>query len=249
MKQPFRFQQFSIRDSGSAMKIGTDGVLLGAWTPIREAKSILDIGTGCGIVALMLAQRTSEVGSRIDAIDLDQGAAEQALENFQDSPWPDRLPNRIEDVHLSLEQFTLQNQANRYDLIVCNPPFFAPMKQSGIQARHHARTTETLKRELLFQTTKNLLKPNGRFSLVLPYDQTESALELAFTSGFERWSRTNVRPLPDLGFKRVLLEFGLCSLEVEQRIHDELVVEDSRHQYSKDYERLTKEFHLRYAPE
>ena len=99
-------------------------MLLGAWAPTRGAKRILDVGTGCGIIALMLAQRTVETDSRVSAIDIDSDAASQAVENFAASPWPSRLPSQSDEVQFSLEEFS-QTSVRQFDLVVCNPPFFS----------------------------------------------------------------------------------------------------------------------------
>jgi tRNA1Val (adenine37-N6)-methyltransferase len=249
-----------VRDDGSAMKIGTDGVLLGAWAPIRNAKTVLDVGTGCGLVALMIAQRSESIKSQISAIDIDQGASEQAIVNFRESPWPDRLPRHVNEVHVSLDQFAVQiaeaeTQSSRsqsgtrlFELVVSNPPFFDSATSSSGSARQQARTVETLGRSSLFANAKSILIPTGRLCLVLPYGQATTTLGLADSMGFKLWSRTDVRPNLTSKFKRVLLEFGLGS-DHKEAAHEELVIEESRHQYTEDYRKLTRAFHLRYEAE
>jgi len=244
-KEPFRFQQFAIRDDGAAMKIGTDAVLLGSWAPIRDAKTVLEIGTGCGIVALMLAQRSQTLDSKIAAIDIDRGAAQQALENFQQSPWPNRLPAHVAEIHQSLQQFANQNQNQRFDLIVCNPPFFEPESNPEDSPRQKARTTQTLTRESLLRSAKSLLQRSGHLSIVIPYDQTEATIAAAKSNGLHLWSRTDVLSTPSTNPKRSLLEFG--SVPSDDFEHNELIVELSRHDYSDAYRELTQDFHLRYA--
>jgi len=228
------------------MKIGTDGVLLGAWAQIRDAKRILDAGTGCGIIALMLAQRTAEIGSRIAAIDIDENAAVQAVENFAASPWPDRLPGQRQEVHHSVEQFSCSENADGgFDLVVCNPPFFSSPGSLPASSRNTARHATELDRTQLFQAAHRLLDANGRFCLVLPFEQADSTVESLAKLGLSLWSRTDVRPTPDSLPKRVLLEFGM--IDTSHEIHNDLVVETARHQYSEDYADLTRDFHLRYA--
>ncbi len=228
------------------MKVGTDGVLLGAWAPIREARRILDIGTGSGLVSLMIAQRSARIGSRVSAIDVDSNAAAQAVENFQDSPWPQRLPEAVETVHVSLQQYAIERTNDKVDLAVSNPPFFEPAFQTESSARSTARTTKTLGHRSLFEHAQTVLKNNGRFCLILPWEQAQSTIKIASSSGFVLWGRTDVRPTPKSRLKRVLFEFGK-EPSSDGPVLDEIVIEESRHEYSKAYERLTKEFHLRYA--
>ena len=233
------------------MKIGTDGVLLGAWAPVRDAKKILDIGTGCGIVALMLAQRSASHESQISAIDIEIGAATDAVQNFSASPWPTRLPRQMEEVHLSLNQFVSRaaDSSPGFDLTVCNPPYFVPGDQHSDSSRETARTLASLSRNDLFHDTKSILSDSGRFCLVLPFDQAESTIRLARSVGFYLCKRTNVRSTPTAKPKRVLLEFGLRPVDESQVESTELVVEKTRHQYTEGYALLTRDFHLRYSNE
>lgn len=225
------------------MKIGTDGVLLGAWAPIRDAKRILDVGTGCGIIALMLAQRTAEIGSKISAIDVDEAAAQQAIENFAASPWPDRLPDCSKQVHQSLEEFSLADHG-RFDLVVSNPPFFASPGCMADSSRKIARqATEDDRRQLLWKLVQ-LLDGAARLCLILPFKQTDAAIRMIETEGLHLWTRTDVRPTPESKPKRTLLELGSS---VSNQVHDELIVEIARHQFSEQYAALTRHFHLRYA--
>jgi len=228
------------------MKIGTDGVLLGAWAPIREAKRVLDVGTGCGIVALMLAQRTVEIGSLIAAIDIEEEAAVQSVENFADSPWSDRLPGGSDHVHQSLAKFSLSDF--RFDLIVCNPPFFdSPgcMSDSDSSRKIARHATETDRRHLI-QGMRGLLEDEGRLCLILPFEQAGATVQMSKTCGLHLWSRTDVRPTPDSRPKRTLLELATAKGDHD---HNELIVETERHQFSQDYANLTRHFHLRYAIE
>jgi tRNA1Val (adenine37-N6)-methyltransferase len=249
-KPPFRFQQFTVDDQRAAMKVGTDGVLLGAWTPIRTATRILDIGTGCGIIALMLAQRTAELNCQISAIEIDHQAAEQAYDNFVASPWPMRLPASIENINFSLEQFSKVNIATekQFDLVVCNPPFFERSFLSPNPSRSVARHAEDLSRDSLFEHAQRLLTEAGRLAIVLPFEQAESTIETAGNHEFHLWNQTNVRPTPTSELKRVLLEFSrVSSTQQDSVVKTELIIETSRHQYSDEYAELTKEFHLRYS--
>lgn len=227
------------------MKVGTDGVLLGSWAPIRSARKVLDVGTGCGLVALMLAQKMATAGGRISAIDIEKDAAAQALENFQACPWPERLPTCVEDIHVSLQQFAESNADQEFDLVVCNPPFFESAIDAKNTARNTARTTHSLTPNTLFELARTVLKNDGRLCLILPYTKSDQTIEIATSNGFQLWTRTDVRPTPTAELKRVLFEFGMTKPSGEPD-HSELIVEEARHQYTRDYEQLTRKFHLRY---
>lgn len=246
-KKPFRFQQFTVRDDRAAMKVGTDGVLLGAWAPIRDAKQILDVGTGSGLIALMLAQRSRANASEVSAIDIDQGASEQAIENFQASPWPDRLPGSLDLTHCSLKEFafvcTVTNSS--FDLVVSNPPYFAADNKQPAP-RLTARQTDDFSRRSFFQNVVSLLSVAGRICLILPFDQAEITIEVAKEFDLHLMSRTNVRAnVAATELKRVLLEF--TSTSNHSTSESELVIEKSRHEFTEQYAALTQDFHLRYG--
>ena len=255
MKPPFRFQQFEVRDQGSAMKIGTDGVLLGSWAPVRDAQRIVDVGTGSGLIALMIGQRTVASQAIVSAIDIDVDAAQQALENFSASPWRDRLPCQLSQIHESLQGFALKfDTGSRFDLAVCNPPYFSNAYLPSGDARTVARHTSQLPRESLFLHSFQILSSTGRLCLVLPYNQAEATNKIAGEAGFRLFSRTDVRPNPQGEPKRVLLEFGKQPIDQGTRFdhepsHRELVVETSRNQFTAEYQALTQDFHLRFAKE
>ncbi len=164
MSNPFfQFKQFTIRHDKCAMKVGTDGVPLGAWAGIESCNRILDIGTGTGLTAMMLAQRSKAV---IDAIDIDAEACLQAQENAESSPFAERI--KIQ--HSALSDFA-QTDTGLYDLIVSNPPYFVDSLKCPDQKRNTARHTDTLTLEDLLQDSRKLLAPQGRIALILPYDQ------------------------------------------------------------------------------
>ncbi|QEG25197.1 tRNA1(Val) (adenine(37)-N6)-methyltransferase [Mariniblastus fucicola] len=230
------------------MKVGTDAVLLGAWTPLRGAARILDVGTGCGIVAMMLAQRTLATRANISAIEIDLPAAEEALENFRDCPWPERLPRDLPEVHCSLQQLTdaIDTNFSGFDIVVCNPPFFDPSWPSPANARRVARQKGSLSVESLVRETRSLLSDSGRLCLVLPFEQSGPTVELSLAAGLSLWSQVDVRPTPDSPPKRVLLEFGR-QRSPQAIAKSELVLETTRHQHSDEFAALAKDFHLRYA--
>lgn len=196
----FRFKRFTIRQQRSAMKVGTDGVLLGAWAGVRSTdRRILDIGTGTGLIAVMLAQRAAE--AEITGVDIDD--VTEARENGDASPWGDRL----HFVQQPIQQF---RPAERYDLIVSNPPFYVDALVCPDLGRTTARHTVHLSYEELLDAVVRLLSPGGRFAVVLPTPEAERFRRLA--ARHLRLDRlTTVRTTPRRPVKRVLMEFSLIS--------------------------------------
>ena len=173
MTKPFLFKQFQIHQDRCAMKIGTDGVLLGAWTSLEhQPMSILDIGAGTGVVALMLAQRSH--AETIDGIEIDEDAYEQCVENFEASDWADRLFC----YHASLDEFVAEID-DKYELIVSNPPFYSEIVPSGNESRDMARQNQSLPFEELLNSLVKLLAENGTFSTIIPFKEEARFLELA----------------------------------------------------------------------
>lgn len=229
----FSFKQFTIRHDRCAMKVGTDGVLLGAWTDIRHSCRILDIGTGTGLIALMLAQRNSEAS--VTAIDIDAEAVSQAQENIRESPWKERVVAMWQDIK------TYRPQA-LFDTIVSNPPYFIDSLKCPDNQRNTARHTDTLDMEVLLAKAGTLLTPDGRFSIILPTEQTDALVETAGRVGLYPSRHTTVITRPGLAPKRTLMEFAR---KKEAFQTDELVIELERHVYSDAYIALTKDFYLR----
>jgi len=233
----FKFKQFSINQDKTAMKIGTDGVLLGTWAPIHEQTfSILDIGSGTGIIALMLAQRSN--ADQIDALEIDEDAYEQAVENFENSPWSDRLFC----YHAGLDEF-IEEPEDEYDLIVSNPPFYTENYFSGDEQRDQARFTEALPFEDLVEAADLLLSENGVFAIIVPYKEEEKLIALAHDFDLFPIKITRVKGTPTTEIKRSLLAF---SRNVPENVPvDELVIEIARHEYTPEYTALTKDFYLK----
>ena len=218
------------------MKIGTDGVLLGAWTSLEHnPDSILDIGAGTGIIALQMAQRST--AELIDAIELEVGAYEQCVDNFEQSPWGDRLFC----YHAGLDEF-VDEIDEKYDLIVSNPPFYDEEVSSGNASRDVARQNQSLPFEELIKGVSLLLEKKGSFSVIIPYKSEESFVEMAKENGLFPNRITRVRGNPSSGIKRSLMQFGFYS---ETPKIDELVIEKARHQYTEEYVALTKDFYLK----
>jgi len=233
----FSFKQFSVEQDKAAMKIGTDGVLLGAWAPInQQTYSILDIGSGTGIIALMLAQRSD--ADQIDALEIDENAYEQAVENFENSPWSDRLFC----YHAGLDEF-MEEPEDEYDLIVSNPPFYTENYFSGDEQRDQARFTESLPFEDLVEAADLLLSENGIFAIVIPYKEEQKLIALARDFDLFPMKITRVKGTPTTEIKRSLLAFSRNLTENFQT--DELTIEIGRHEYTPEYIALTKDFYLK----
>lgn len=233
----FKFKQFSVNQDQTAMKIGTDGVLLGAWTPIENnPKSVLDIGTGTGIIALMLAQRSD--AEQIDALEIDESAYEQAVENFENSPWGDRLFC----FHAGLDEF-IDDPEDEYDLIVSNPPFFSEEYRSENEQRDLARFQGAMPFEELVEAAVLLLSENGIFSVIIPFNEEDRFIELCAEAELFPIKVTRVKGTPNSKIIRSLLAFKRYELSVLTA--DELVIEISRHEYTPEYISLTKDFYLK----
>ena len=233
----FQFKQFSVNQDQTAMKIGTDGVLLGAWTPIENNPiSILDIGTGTGIIALMLAQRCD--AEQIDALEIDESAYEQAVENFENSPWGDRLFC----FHAGLDEF-IEEPEEEYNLIVSNPPFFSEDYRSANEQRDLARFQEAMPFEELVEAADLLLSENGIFSVIIPFNEEDRFIELCAEVELFPIKITRVKGTPNTKIVRSLLAFKRFELAI--LTSDELVIEINRHEYTSEYIALTKDFYLK----
>jgi len=235
------------------MKIGTDGVLLGAWVNISGTEHrILDVGTGTGVIALMVAQRTV-VDTAIDAIDIDMPSITEASFNFEFSPWASRLSAH----HTSLQEFI---PAYKYDLIVSNPPFFINSLKAPDTRRSDARHTDSLSSGEIILASSRLLAPKGRLALVLPPEEANLLIEAATFHGFELLRLCIVRTKPGTSPKRYLMEFvwtgsfgqssypnthkqsvsGHCTV-----IEEELTIQ-GQNDFTSEYKTLTKDFYLKF---
>ncbi|MDX1543566.1 MAG: methyltransferase [Christiangramia sp.] len=236
--QPFKFKQFSIDQDRCAMKIGTDGVLLGAWSSLdHQPESILDIGTGTGLIALMLAQRSDAF--QIDAMEIEDNAYEQAVENFEKSDWGDRLFC----YHAGFDEFVEEMQdEEKYDLIISNPPFYSEDYKSGEINRDKARFADALPLSELIEGASLLLSEKGHFDLIIPYSEEQKALEIAKSHSLFPNRITRVKGTGNSPVKRSLISFGFEKSEGEIK---ELVLEISRHNYTEDFKELVKDFYLK----
>lgn len=233
-KDIFRFQQFEVKHDKVGLKVGTDGVLLGAWADVAGAQDILDIGTGSGLIALMLAQRCAI--ANIHAIDIMVAASEQAIENFNASPWAENL----RCFHISAQDFA-EATAQRYDLIVSNPPYFSDGLLSGDKGRASARHAISLPQDELVSSVKILLRPSGRFCVILPYLEGLRFKEIAQTAGLFCNKTVGVKPDIYSSINRWLMEF---SVKASRYQYSEIFLKNETGGRSTVFNSLTSEFYL-----
>ena len=235
----FKFKQFTIHQDRTAMKVGTDGVLLGAWAPIAPtAQRILDIGTGTGLIALMLAQRYPSLN--ITAIDIDKSSIEQATENIKNSPFAQYITTH----HTSLQDY---NPKEKYDTIVCNPPYFVASLKCPDSQRTQARHTDSLSFDELLSHSARLLNDEGSLSVILPVTEGNQLIALASQYGFTLTQQVHVLPTPTSAPKRLLMHFMKKSMVNSQQsiVNSQLIIELARHQYTPEYITLTRDFYLK----
>ncbi len=233
----FAFKQFIIKQDKCAMKVGTDAVLLGAWIFPNGSKQILDIGTGTGVVALMLAQKTE---AHIDAIDIDKNAFNQASENVSES----KFSNQISVIHSPLQQYCKEVN-KKYNLIVTNPPYFEQSLKSSDEQRSYARHADVLPFEELIDGVIKLLDPKGKFCLILPTLEAEKFRVLAQKRGLflSKLLRVKSKVNKDIE-KRHVMQFEFTPTEFSEKTI--AIEQDERHQYTDDYKQLTKDYYLNF---
>lgn len=243
----FNFKQFCIQQDLCAMKVGTDGVLLGAWTLVGNNEKILDVGCGTGLISLMLAQKN--LTAIIEAIDIDSGAVQQALINVANS----KFKSQINIKQKNFDEY--KNCRSLYDLIVSNPPFFVNSLKNPDEQRNIARHADALSMQMLLTNSHDLLVDGGRLSVIYPSNLKEQFLDIALSRNFNFYiSRlTNVKPLPNKSPKRMLIELTKCDehsrikqSENFQMREECLVIEEGRHIYTDEYKILTKDYYLKF---
>ncbi|MEJ6792780.1 MAG: methyltransferase [Lacinutrix sp.] len=236
MNKPFKFKQFTVNQNQCAMKIGTDSVLLGAWATMDKAPfAILDIGAGTGILSLMLAQRCdAEV---IDAIEIDDLAYEQCVDNFETTTWSDRLFC----YHADLAEFT-EEVDDKYDLIICNPPFYSEDYKSENIQRDLARFQDAMPFNHLLDSVSKLLIEDGTFCTIIPFKEEDNFLNLATTVNLKANKITHIRGNINSDIKRSLIELSFSESEIKT---NELVIENARHDYTEAYIKLTQDFYFK----
>lgn len=236
----FTFKQFVVAQQGCAMKVGTDGVLLGAWAEqdrelaAKPLLRILDIGTGTGLIALMMAQRFPE--ATIDAIDLDPSACQQAQANAEASPFG----SRIRVVQSAAQAFTAEQ---KYDSIVSNPPFFTNGQRSDEQSRALARHADTLPYAALFQAVDRLLADDGRFSAIIPADNYSDFAAEGYLHGFSVVRHCTIRTTEHKPPRRCLVAFGRKAAANAEK--ESVVLQDADGKRTEWYKILTKNFYIK----
>jgi len=232
-KSVFYFKQFSVKHDRCAHKVGTDGVLLGAWVDVSHTNRILDIGTGSGVIALMLAQRSS-TETHIDAIDISQEDCKQARENIAESPWPDKI--RIENI--AFQKF----ESEPFDLIVSNPPFFIGSAKPPAEERIRARHTESLPPDELLLHARRLITPQGKLSLILPVTEAQSFIALAESQGWHCSRLCEFRGRASKPPERLLFEL---QLEKHNLKKESLLLHEQGEAWTTAYKNLTRDFYLK----
>lgn len=229
----FRFKQFGIAQDKCAMKVGTDGTLLGAWAKADNPQQILDIGTGTGLIAMMMAQRFEN--AQVKAIELDMDASQQATENFQNTSWS----NRLFLEHISLQEF---QHAPSFDLIVSNPPYFENNLKANNKQRTQARHTDTLSFETLIECSAKLLNKSGSLAIILPSESKDKVEAIAQKHRLHLNRLCWVKGTEKTAIKRAVLQFSFHEKPLEEKT---LVVEKERHIYTDEYTNLCKDFYLK----
>lgn len=233
---PFKFKQFVIHQDQCTMKVGTDGVLLGAWADVEGVSRALDIGTGSGLIAIMLGQRSEK--AKIDGVEIEEKAFEQTVQNMKEAPWA----NRLKAYNISLQDFS-KNCTHTYDLIVSNPPFFSGGTFSHNQDRNSVRHTIKLPHGDLLGAARKLLAPHGKLCLILPYIEGLRIQELAQSYNLYCTKETHLRPKASKSVERLLLQFERQEKPV---VRDELVIQkENNNEWTDPFMALTKDFYLK----
>jgi tRNA1Val (adenine37-N6)-methyltransferase len=229
----FQFRQFIVRQDKCAMKVGTDAVLLGSWVGAREAENILDIGTGTGIIAMMLAQKSK---AQIDAIDICPDSFAQARENAGVSLWAERITVH----HISFQDFSVRS-TKKYDLIVSNPPFFSDAPKPQTLGRIQSRHTDLLPFSELIAGVKKIISAEGKFCVVLPCREGAAFVDEALRQELFCSSILRVKTKPEKQEKRLLMEFTPQLRNIRE---SEMVIRSGDNEFSKEYEEMTREYYL-----
>ncbi len=230
----FSFKQFTVYQDRCAFKVGTDGVLLGACANISGARSILDIGTGTGLIALMLAQRCE---AEITAIELDRASFEQACSNVESSKWKDR----IKVINTAIQDYFPGSA--KFDLIVSNPPFFIDSLPNPDQLKAAARHNIQMNNEDLLSGVSRLMAEGGRFQVIMPYVEGNILIAEAQSFGLYCINILKIKPLPTSEIRRMILTFSREKIKTHESF---LTIEHGkRHEFTEEYKALTRDFYLK----
>lgn len=228
MIKPFDFQKFKVSQAKGVFRVGTDAVLLGALANVENSQNILEVGTGTGIVSLMISQRNSS--AKITAIDIDENAAKLASQNFENSIFKERLSAKLSDFkHFESEE--------KFDLIISNPPYF---EENNSEKDKIARQTVALSFENLVINARKWISDSGIFSVILPSDSSENFIKICQTENFSLARKVNIYGIKGGNIKRNILEF---SPSPKNLVEENFTVEKSPRKFTDEYLSLTKEFH------
>ena len=228
----FKFKQFTIVQDGCAMKVGTDGCLLGGWFDCSKSKNILDIGCGSGLIAIMAAQRCDAL---VTGIEIDSNAAIQAEKNVKNSPWSER----IEIVNCDFLEY---NTSKRFDTVVCNPPYFVNSLKCGKSQRTLARHSDSLNCKEFFAKCAEISTDTATVNIIIPSDIAEEWLSAAKENGFYASRITHIKTTPKKVSKRVLMEFSRSETATNEKT---IIFEDGRGEYSEDVKNILRDFYLK----
>jgi tRNA1Val (adenine37-N6)-methyltransferase len=233
---PFRFKQFNIEDDKSSMKVGTDAVLLGAWKDTSSFKHILDLGTGCGLIAIMLAQRSNAL---VTGVDMHAESVAQAKENGAQCRWSDRL----KFVHQTIQEFN-QKTKERFDLVVSNPPFFENALKSPSSTKNISKHNDALPFTELIEASHNLATDQGVFRIILPADVADGFIVMARNRGWFLVDRLDIFPTPSKKINRCMMEF---TRNTNSQINiNSLVIRNKDGSFTPEYKSFTKDFYLNF---
>lgn len=228
----FAFKQFKVEHEQCAMKVSTDGILLGAWADLNGAKTLLDIGTGTGLLALMCKQRAPHL--KVSAVEVDEAAYQQAVQNCQQSPWPD-----ISIYHQPIQQF---EAAGLFDCVIANPPYFNHSLKGDNAARNTARHTDGLSFAELLGAFRHLSHQHSRFNLILPTTEAQLFITLAQQQGLYLNRHCQVQAMPNKPFTRSLMTFSYEQSEISTT---KLCIRANDNSYTTEYQALCRAFYLK----
>lgn len=238
----FCFKHFSVSHHRSSMKVGVDGVLIGAWADVEGAKTILDVGTGCGLITLMMAQRNEE--ANVIGIDIDNASVEEAKENVDNSPWYDR----ISIIHGDFPNGLVTKSAQGFDLIISNPPFFDSGVSQTHTSRERARHQGSLSPSSLLEASVSLLNDLGCLAMIVPTELTQDIEEKADRLGYSLIKKCFVRGHKDAPYKRTLLQWriGVNDLSNRDIGIEYMTLENDRGVPTDEYRQLCKDFYMKF---
>lgn len=243
-KQPskFRFKQFAVSHHRSAMKVGVDGVLIGCWADTSDCRSILDVGTGCGLIALIMAQRCRE--ALVVGVDVDRPSVEEALGNVAESPWSDRI--KMECCAFPEPFVGKMGKLEKFDLIVSNPPYFNSGVTDAETPREKARHQGELSPSVILEASRRILASDGKVAMVVPTEESEALLRSAGPLGYNLLRKCSVRGHAGAPWKRTLMEWQMRGGMAQEYVCEWLTLEVSPGVPTEEYRALCRDFYLKF---